>query len=79
MTIATRTRVALVDDHRILLDGLARLIDAQPDLEVVGTASATTDAIELRPGAVLPWPSVGCALTLRRTEPAPRARRWQRK
>lgn len=47
MTIATRTRVVLVDDHRILLDGLARLIDAQPDLEVVGTASATADGIDL--------------------------------
>lgn len=32
-------RVVLADDHRILLDGLRRLIAATPDLVVVGTAA----------------------------------------
>jgi two-component system response regulator NreC len=39
-------RVALADDHQILVDGLRRLIDATADLKVVATATDATSAIE---------------------------------
>jgi DNA-binding NarL/FixJ family response regulator len=32
------TQVFLIDDHSVLRQGLRMLIDAQPDLEVVGEA-----------------------------------------
>jgi two-component system response regulator NreC len=41
-----RTTVVLADDHQILLDGLRRLIDANPDLQVVATATDTASAVE---------------------------------
>jgi len=40
-------RVLLVDDHIVLRDGLQALITAQPDMEVVGTAAAATEAVRL--------------------------------
>jgi DNA-binding NarL/FixJ family response regulator len=43
-----RIRVMLVDDHRIVLWGMERLIDGQkPMMEVVGTATTCENAIEL--------------------------------
>ena len=36
-----RGRVFIVDDHLIVLSGIQALIDQQPDLKVVGTATAT--------------------------------------
>jgi len=51
------TRVVLVDDHQILRVSLARLLDAEPDIEVVGTAGNGADAIgvvdEQQPDVVL--------------------------
>jgi DNA-binding NarL/FixJ family response regulator len=48
-----RARVLLVDDHELFREGLVGLIDAQPDLEVVGQAGdgleALTLARDLRP------------------------------
>ena len=38
-------RVALADDHQILVDGLQRLIDATPDMRVVATANDAPSAI----------------------------------
>lgn len=50
-------RVLVVDDHEIFSHSLARLLDAQADIEVVGTAgtvAAAVDAIaELEPDVVL--------------------------
>lgn len=40
-------RVLLVDDHRILREGLAGLLGEQPDLSVVGQAGGGLEAIEL--------------------------------
>jgi DNA-binding NarL/FixJ family response regulator len=41
-------RVLLVDDHRTVLWGLARLIDGEkPRMEVIGTATDCTEAIDL--------------------------------
>ena len=40
-----KLRVFLVDDHAILCDGLRMLINAQPDMEVVGQAKSGRDAV----------------------------------
>ena len=40
-------RVLIVDDHPIVREGYARLISAEPDLEVCGEASDATEAIHL--------------------------------
>jgi DNA-binding NarL/FixJ family response regulator len=40
-------RVVLADDHPLLRQGLRMVIDAEPDLEVVGEASAAEEAIRL--------------------------------
>jgi DNA-binding NarL/FixJ family response regulator len=42
-----RLRVVLADDQTILRHGLRALLDAEPDLEVIGEASNMQDAIEL--------------------------------
>ncbi|HXM37545.1 MAG TPA: response regulator transcription factor [Gemmatimonadales bacterium] len=41
-----RTQVLLADDHAILRAGLAMLVRAQPDLEVVGEAADGIEALE---------------------------------
>ena len=40
-----RTTVFVADDHAILRDGLATLLAAQPDMEVVGTAANGREAL----------------------------------
>lgn len=48
MTADTRPiRVLLVDDHQLLTDSLARLLAAEPDIEVVGIAGSVAEAKEL--------------------------------
>jgi DNA-binding NarL/FixJ family response regulator len=42
-----RTRVAIVDDHSMVAEGLARIIAAEDDLECVGIASTLAEAIPL--------------------------------
>jgi DNA-binding NarL/FixJ family response regulator len=39
-------RVLVADDHGVVRDGLARVISAQPDLEVVATAENGAEAVE---------------------------------
>jgi DNA-binding NarL/FixJ family response regulator len=50
-------RILLVDDHLLFRKGLARLLDAQPDFEVVGEAADGWEAVEqtrlLSPDVVL--------------------------
>ena len=50
-------RLLLVDDHALLRSGLRMLLDAQPDMAVVGEASdgaeAVAEALRLRPSVVL--------------------------
>lgn len=52
-----RMRVLLVDDHALFREGLAGIIAAQPDMEVVGEASdgleAFVKAQELKPNLIL--------------------------
>ena len=40
-------RVAIVDDQRLFVDGLARILGIQPDMEVVGRAHTGEEAVEL--------------------------------
>jgi DNA-binding NarL/FixJ family response regulator len=41
-----RIRILTVDDHPLILEGIANLIQKQPDMEVVGEASNGHEAIE---------------------------------
>jgi DNA-binding NarL/FixJ family response regulator len=43
----TRTRLLLADDHDLFREGLVGLVNAQPDLEVVGQASDGLEALAL--------------------------------
>ena len=56
-TAATKAKVMLVDDHPVLRQGLASLIDGEPDLSVVGGAETAEQAIrlvrQLRPDVVV--------------------------
>lgn len=42
----TKSRVLIVDDHPIIQVGLAELINAEPDMEVCGTATDVDGALE---------------------------------
>jgi DNA-binding NarL/FixJ family response regulator len=46
MTVPLVTRILVADDHEIVRGGLKRLLDAEPDLEVVGEASNGAEAVE---------------------------------
>lgn len=54
---AQPARLLIVDDHVLVRDGLAGLIEPQPDLTVIGQAGTVRDAIEaarrLRPDLIL--------------------------
>jgi DNA-binding NarL/FixJ family response regulator len=46
MAVASRRiRVLCVDDHRLMREGIARIVDVQPDMEVVAEASNGEDAV----------------------------------
>jgi DNA-binding NarL/FixJ family response regulator/anti-sigma regulatory factor (Ser/Thr protein kinase) len=55
--LGKRIRVILVDDHMVMRQGLAGLLRAEPDIEIIGEASEGQSAIdlihELRPDVVL--------------------------
>ncbi len=57
MESETRARVLIVEDHQVVADGLAALINDQTDMTVIGHAGSVADAIvragELRPDVVL--------------------------
>ena len=40
-------RVAIVDDHPVVRDGIGALLAAQPELEIVGSGASVEEAIEL--------------------------------
>ncbi len=73
-------RVLIADDHAVVRSGLSMLINAQEDMEVVGTAAdgkeAVEKALELRPDIVLmdlsmPPGENGLSATTRLKEAAP--------
>jgi DNA-binding NarL/FixJ family response regulator len=57
MTTLAQIRILTVDDHPLLLEGLAAVIQSQPDMVLVGQASNCRDAIqqfrELQPDVTL--------------------------
>ena len=57
MTESAPTRVLIVEDHQVVADGLAALINDQADMTVVGIAGSVADSIsratELQPDIVL--------------------------
>jgi DNA-binding NarL/FixJ family response regulator len=44
---AGAVRIVVADDHEVVRSGFAELLDSQPDLIVVGTASNGCDAVEI--------------------------------
>jgi DNA-binding NarL/FixJ family response regulator len=46
MSVPLKTRVLLADDHAVVRRGLRLILDAEPDLEVVGEAGDGLEAIE---------------------------------
>src|SRR5206468_4257943 len=42
-----KTRILLADDHAVVREGLAALLNRRPDLQVVGEAGDGDEAIEL--------------------------------
>ena len=42
-------RIVIADDHPIFRDGLRRLLEAEPDLKVMGEASDGAEALEVYP------------------------------
>src|SRR4026207_114147 len=51
-TVVDRKRVFLVDDHRVLREGLAELINHSADRAVCGEASSPEEALDRIPGAM---------------------------
>ncbi len=47
MTVTRSIRILIVDDHPIFRDGLRRLLEAEPDLKVVGEAVNAEEAVRL--------------------------------
>lgn len=51
------TRVLIVEDHQVVADGLAALINDQPDMTVIGQAASVADSVaraaELKPDLAL--------------------------
>jgi DNA-binding NarL/FixJ family response regulator len=73
----TKARILLADDHAILRKGMKHLIDAEPDMEVVGEASDGAEVLplvsKLRPDVVvmdLSMPKMGGAEATRQLRSA---------
>ena len=45
--MADRIRTALCDDHAVVRSGLRHILEAEPDLEVVGEAGSAAEAVEV--------------------------------
>jgi DNA-binding NarL/FixJ family response regulator len=44
--VAKKTRIVIADDHCVLLESLAALLNTQPDFEVVGKAATGSETVE---------------------------------
>jgi DNA-binding NarL/FixJ family response regulator len=57
MVAASVTRIVMVDDHTLLRQALREILDAEPDLQVIGEAGSSDEAVQLvgraRPDVVL--------------------------
>jgi DNA-binding NarL/FixJ family response regulator len=43
----SKVKIVLVEDHRVVREGLRALLDRQPDMEVVGEAGDGKEAVRL--------------------------------
>ena len=43
--LAQRIRILLVDDHQLFRESLGRLLDSEPDLEVVAMCGSASEAL----------------------------------
>ena len=46
MTSETRIRILCVDDHPLVREGLAAVINSQPDMQLLGQASNVQEALQ---------------------------------
>lgn len=46
MKVTTKAGVYLIDDHPVIVQGISMLINAEPDLQVVGTSATWTTALK---------------------------------
>jgi DNA-binding NarL/FixJ family response regulator len=46
VTVPLKTRILLADDHEVVRDGLRRVLDSAPDLEVVAQAGDGAEAVQ---------------------------------
>jgi len=46
-----RIQLVIIDDHAMFREGLARMFEREPDLEIVGQYASATDALANLPGA----------------------------
>ena len=42
-----RSRILIVDDHALVREGMQRILEAEADMEVAGTAGSTSEALTL--------------------------------
>ena len=47
MTVPLRTRIVLADDHAMVRRGLRMVLEAEPDMAVVGEADDGAEAVKL--------------------------------
>lgn len=47
MSLATRIRVFCVDDHPLMREGIATIINSQPDMEIAAAAATGCEAVQL--------------------------------
>lgn len=80
--MTAKLRILLADDHETVVEGLRMILDAQPDMQVVGTVGdgrdAVTEAVKTTPDVIImdiSMPGVnGLAATTHLTERCPSAR-----
>jgi len=56
-----KAKVMIVDDHAIVRQGMAMLIDREPDMTIVAQAAASSSAMPIETATAAIWASRSCA------------------